>query len=106
MPDWKNIVQRRIADLHLDGAAELDLAEELAQHALVMALSEWPTRRQRLSFSKRWALSWPWPLPALSALPEFSALLRGRQMIYKTIRTARVQSSSDPNGTEFFDGFL
>ncbi|MGH8338633.1 MAG: ABC transporter permease, partial [Gammaproteobacteria bacterium] len=32
MPDWKHIVRDRIAHLHLEGAAELDLTEELAQH--------------------------------------------------------------------------
>ena len=32
MPDWKRIVRERIAPLHLEGAAELDLTEELAQH--------------------------------------------------------------------------
>jgi hypothetical protein len=31
MPDWKSIVQNRIASLRLEGTAELDLAEELAQ---------------------------------------------------------------------------
>ncbi len=32
MPDWKNIIRDRMASLRLEGAAELDLAEELAQH--------------------------------------------------------------------------
>lgn len=32
MPDWKNIVRRRIAALKLTAPAESDLAEELAQH--------------------------------------------------------------------------
>jgi predicted permease len=32
MPDWKTIVRSRIAPLRLEGAAESDLAEELAQH--------------------------------------------------------------------------
>ena len=32
MRDWKQIVRDRIAVLRLEGAAELDLAEELAQH--------------------------------------------------------------------------
>ncbi len=32
MPDWKNIVQERIAALHLEGSAELDLREEFGQH--------------------------------------------------------------------------
>ncbi|MCU1338968.1 MAG: hypothetical protein JWO19_4549, partial [Bryobacterales bacterium] len=32
MPDWKNIVRERIAPLRLDGAAESDLIEELAEH--------------------------------------------------------------------------
>src|SRR5579872_5335801 len=32
MPDWKNIVRKRIAALRLEGAAESDLTEELAQH--------------------------------------------------------------------------
>jgi predicted permease len=32
MPDWKTIVRDRIAPLRLEGAAESDLAEELAQH--------------------------------------------------------------------------
>jgi predicted permease len=32
MPDWKSTVRDRIASLRLEGAAELDLAEELAQH--------------------------------------------------------------------------
>lgn len=32
MPDWKNIVRERIAAMHLGGAAELDLTEELVQH--------------------------------------------------------------------------
>jgi hypothetical protein len=32
MPDWKNIVRDRIAALHLEGATEPDLAEELGQH--------------------------------------------------------------------------
>src|SRR5690348_18178144 len=32
MPDWKNIVRNRIAALGLEGTAESDLAEELAQH--------------------------------------------------------------------------
>jgi len=32
MPDWKSVVRNRIAPLHLEGAAESDLTEELAQH--------------------------------------------------------------------------
>jgi hypothetical protein len=32
MPDWKNLVRRRLAALHLAAPAESDLAEELAQH--------------------------------------------------------------------------
>ena len=32
MPDWKSIVRERIALLHLEGAAESDLAEEFSQH--------------------------------------------------------------------------
>jgi len=32
MPDWKKPVQRRLAELNLNAAAESDLAEELAQH--------------------------------------------------------------------------
>jgi predicted permease len=32
MPDWKNLVRRRVAALHLAAPAESDLAEELAQH--------------------------------------------------------------------------
>jgi predicted permease len=32
MPDWKKIVRERIASLRLEGAAESDLADELAQH--------------------------------------------------------------------------
>ncbi|MGH9584394.1 MAG: ABC transporter permease, partial [Bryobacteraceae bacterium] len=32
MPDWKSIVRKRMALSHLEGAAEADLAEELAQH--------------------------------------------------------------------------
>src|SRR2546421_11025921 len=32
MPDWKSIVRSRIAPLHLEGTAESDLTEELAQH--------------------------------------------------------------------------
>ncbi len=32
MPDWKNLVRRRVAALHLTASAESDLAEELAQH--------------------------------------------------------------------------
>ncbi|HEY3938357.1 MAG TPA: ABC transporter permease [Bryobacteraceae bacterium] len=32
MPDWRNIVRERIASLRLEGASELDLAEEFAQH--------------------------------------------------------------------------
>src|SRR5580698_5320668 len=32
MPDWKNLVRRRLAALHLAALAESDLAEELAQH--------------------------------------------------------------------------
>src|ERR1700751_1612374 len=32
MPDWKSIVRDRIAQLRLEGAAALDLTEELAQH--------------------------------------------------------------------------
>ncbi len=32
MPDWKSIVRDRIASVRLDGAAEADLADELAQH--------------------------------------------------------------------------
>jgi predicted permease len=32
MPDWKNIVHRRLAILNLTASAESDLAEELAQH--------------------------------------------------------------------------
>lgn len=32
MPNWKNIVRDYLAPLHLEGAAELDLTQELAQH--------------------------------------------------------------------------
>src|SRR6266404_3391094 len=32
MPDWKSIVRDRAATLHLEGTAESDLTEELAQH--------------------------------------------------------------------------
>jgi predicted permease len=32
MPDWKNLIRDRIAPLRLNGTAESDLAEELAQH--------------------------------------------------------------------------
>ena len=32
MPDWKNLVRRRVAALNLAAPAESDLAEELAQH--------------------------------------------------------------------------
>ena len=32
MPDWKSVIRNRIAPLHLEGAAESDLTEELAQH--------------------------------------------------------------------------
>jgi predicted permease len=32
MPDWKNIVRNRISLLRLEGAAETDLTDELAQH--------------------------------------------------------------------------
>lgn len=32
MPDWKKVVRDRIAPLHLEGAAESDLTEELAGH--------------------------------------------------------------------------
>ncbi|HXA50109.1 MAG TPA: permease prefix domain 1-containing protein, partial [Candidatus Acidoferrum sp.] len=32
MPDWKNLVQKRLAALNLTAPAESDLAEELAQH--------------------------------------------------------------------------
>jgi predicted permease len=32
MPDWKNLIRDRIALLRMKGAAESDLAEELAQH--------------------------------------------------------------------------
>jgi hypothetical protein len=32
MPDWKNVVREHIAPLRLEGSAEADLAEELAQH--------------------------------------------------------------------------
>jgi predicted permease len=32
MPDWRNIVRERIAPLRLEGTAEEDLIEELAQH--------------------------------------------------------------------------
>jgi predicted permease len=32
MPDWKTIVQERIASLRLEGASEADLVEELARH--------------------------------------------------------------------------
>src|SRR5579872_163737 len=32
MPDWKNLVRRRLAALNLTAPAESDLAEELAQH--------------------------------------------------------------------------
>src|SRR5438128_5518893 len=32
MPDWKELVQKRIASLRLDAPGEANLAEELAQH--------------------------------------------------------------------------
>jgi predicted permease len=32
MPDWKNLVRRRLAELNLTAPAESDLADELAQH--------------------------------------------------------------------------
>jgi predicted permease len=32
MPDWKNVVRRRLAELNLTAPAESDLADELAQH--------------------------------------------------------------------------
>ena len=32
MPDWKQVVQKRIAPLRLEPTAESDLVEELAQH--------------------------------------------------------------------------
>lgn len=32
MPDWKSIIEDRIANLHLGGAAEVGLREEMAQH--------------------------------------------------------------------------
>src|ERR1700736_1292715 len=32
MPDWKAIVEERIASLHLEGAIEADLTEEIARH--------------------------------------------------------------------------
>ncbi|MDQ2773527.1 MAG: permease prefix domain 1-containing protein [Acidobacteriota bacterium] len=32
MPDWKSIVRDRIASLRLDGTAESDITDELAQH--------------------------------------------------------------------------
>ena len=33
MPEWKNAIRRRLADLHLDPAREAEIVEELAQHA-------------------------------------------------------------------------
>src|ERR1700690_1888003 len=32
MPDWKSIVRSRVASMQLEGAAELDLIDELGQH--------------------------------------------------------------------------
>lgn len=32
MPDWKSLIRERLAPLHLNGAAEADLTDELAQH--------------------------------------------------------------------------
>lgn len=32
MPDWKNVVRERLAPLRLEGTAEADLTEELAEH--------------------------------------------------------------------------
>lgn len=32
MPEWKSVIRERIASLHLEGPAEADLIEELAQH--------------------------------------------------------------------------
>ena len=72
MPDWKRIVRERIAALHLEGPAELDLAEELARNGVAFHRAHQLVGRLVLESVRTGKNPSDWTGEALAAFaPEF-----------------------------------